>query len=155
MHTEIPDLLDALGDSRSLLREAYADLDEQEFTRRSHPEAPSLQDPLRLAIELELGWCALITHGERAQDTKPSVATSSSITAALQQYASVAAATDALISSLTVFDRRLSVPPTPWTPPGSTWSLRRVIAHLITQTAFQAGQAQTLRTGLAAAASGS
>jgi hypothetical protein len=62
----------------------------------------------------------------------------------LATYEEVAAATDALVGELDL-DRSYPLPQAPWFEPGATWSVRRVLLHIIAETSQHAGHADILR----------
>jgi hypothetical protein len=60
----------------------------------------------------------------------------------------VAATTDALVASLPDLDADHPLPQAPWFAPGAAWSARRVLLHIIAETAQHAGHADILRESL-------
>jgi uncharacterized damage-inducible protein DinB len=66
----------------------------------------------------------------------------------LAEYARVAAATDELVATLPDLDAAYPLPPAPWFPAGATRSVRRVITHIIAETAQHAGHADIIRESL-------
>jgi hypothetical protein len=59
----------------------------------------------------------------------------------LAAYEEVAKRTDALVTSLPTLDTAHALPPAPWFPPGAQWSARRVLLHIVAETAQHAGHA--------------
>ena len=66
----------------------------------------------------------------------------------LDDYAEVAARTDGLVATLPDLDAAHPLPQAPWFPPGEAWSARRVLLHIIAETAQHAGHADIIRESL-------
>jgi hypothetical protein len=66
----------------------------------------------------------------------------------LADYAEVARRTDALVTSLPSLDAGHPLPKAPWFAPGERWSARRVLLHIIAETAQHAGHADIIRESL-------
>jgi hypothetical protein len=66
----------------------------------------------------------------------------------LAEYARTAAVTDELVATLPDLDASYALPPAPWFPAGATRSVRRVITHIIAETAQHSGHADILRESL-------
>ena len=60
-------------------------------------------------------------------------------------YDRVAARTDELVASLPDLDAAHPLPEAPWFEAGARWSVRRVILHVIAETAQHAGHADVIR----------
>lgn len=60
----------------------------------------------------------------------------------------MAAATDALVASLPDLDLAHPLSAAPWFEPGAAWSARRVLLHIIAETAQHAGHADIIRESL-------
>jgi len=52
----------------------------------------------------------------------------------LAEYDAVAKRTDDLVSSLPDLDQSRPLPEAPWFEPGASWTLRRVLMHIIAET---------------------
>lgn len=65
----------------------------------------------------------------------------------LDRYARVAATTDELVATLDL-DQSYPLPTAPWFPPDTQRSVRRVILHIIAETAQHAGHADIVREAL-------
>ena len=66
----------------------------------------------------------------------------------LETYAEVAARTDELVGSLADLNATQPLPAAPWFEPGRSWSARRVLLHVIAETAQHAGHADIIRESL-------
>ena len=66
----------------------------------------------------------------------------------LAEYDRVAALTDRLVTEHADLDAAHPLPEAPWFPPGASWSVRRVLLHVIAETAQHAGHADILRESL-------
>jgi hypothetical protein len=65
----------------------------------------------------------------------------------LAEYERVALHTDELVGTLDL-DRSHPLPEAPWFEPGASWSVRRVLLHVIAETAQHAGHADILRESI-------
>ncbi|RKE20095.1 DinB family protein [Streptomyces sp. TLI_171] len=65
----------------------------------------------------------------------------------LERYRAVAEHTDSLVATLDL-DGEQALPAAPWFEPGASWSVRRVLLHVIAETAQHAGHADILRESL-------
>lgn len=81
------------------------------------------------------------TEGHRMADTE-------TLPALLTTYGEVAARTDELVASLPDLDAARPLPTAPWFEAGATWSARRVLLHIIAETAQHAGHADIIRESL-------
>jgi hypothetical protein len=66
----------------------------------------------------------------------------------LAQYAEVAARTDELVRTLPGLNVSHPLPEAPWFPPGARWTARRVLIHIVAETAQHAGHADIIREAL-------
>ena len=66
----------------------------------------------------------------------------------LADYEEVARRTDELVTSLPDLNSAHPLPKAPWYEPGAEWSARRVILHIIAETAQHAGHADIIREAL-------
>lgn len=65
----------------------------------------------------------------------------------VEDYRAVAAATDALVATADL-DARQPLPRAPWFTPGASWSGRRVLLHIVAETAQHAGHADIIREAI-------
>jgi uncharacterized damage-inducible protein DinB len=80
------------------------------------------------------GWAAEFTM--LPEETLPQL---------LEDYREVAVRTDELVRTLPDLDVSHPLPPAPWFEPGARWTVRRVLLHVIAETAQHAGHADILR----------
>ena len=79
---------------------------------------------------------------------KQRLADGETLAEALAAYADVAARTDALIATLPDLDADHPLPSAPWFQPGTRWSARAVLLHLIAETSQHSGHADIIREAL-------
>nr|WP_225956852.1 DUF664 domain-containing protein [Amycolatopsis lexingtonensis] len=70
------------------------------------------------------------------------------LAAVLARYEDVARRSEDIIASLPDLSVTHPLPDAPWNQPGTTWSARRALLHVITETAQHAGHADILREAL-------
>nr|WP_237330409.1 DinB family protein [Streptomyces sp. BA2] len=71
------------------------------------------------------------------------------IAALLEQYATAARATEGAVAAFADLERNVPLPRTPWSPPETIyWPARRILLHLIRETAQHAGHADIIREAL-------
>jgi len=66
----------------------------------------------------------------------------------LEDYAAAARQTDELLASLPDLDAAQPLPEAPWYEPGASWSVRRVLLHVIAETSQHAGHADIIREAI-------
>lgn len=66
----------------------------------------------------------------------------------LSAYAEVAARSERIILAVPDLSATHPLPEAPWNEPGAEWSVRRVLTHVVTETAQHAGHADILRETL-------
>ena len=67
------------------------------------------------------------------------------VAALLERYEETARATDELIMTLRSLDVSHPLPDAPWYERGASWSARRVLLHILAETAQHAGHADIIR----------
>jgi hypothetical protein len=70
------------------------------------------------------------------------------LAAVVARYEEMSRRTDELVTALPSLDTSQPLPDAPWFPPGTTWSARRVLMHILAETAQHAGHADIIREAL-------
>jgi hypothetical protein len=156
---ERADLLESLGKARYFLKFTAQNLtDEQAATHPTVSEL-SIGGVIKHVGETELQWARFITEGPAAvappegQDGFETWANAfrmlpgETLTSIVARYDEIAAQTDELVRTWDL-DAAHELPPAPWFQPGARWSARRVITHIIAETAQHAGHADILRESI-------
>jgi uncharacterized damage-inducible protein DinB len=156
---ERADLLDSLARHRWFLRYTVRDVTDEQAAERTTVSALSLGGLIKHVAATELAWADFIVDGPAAISGADPEAmrkwaddfrllAGETLASVLADYERVAADTDRLISTLPDLDQARPLPQAPWFKKGATWSARRVILHIIAETAQHAGHADILRESL-------
>jgi hypothetical protein len=150
---EQADLVQTLGKHRGFLRQTLAGMTDEQIRLTPTASALSLGSIVKHVTATERMWAAFIGAGAdafagvgpetyQAEWTLGPDDTAASLLAA---HAEVAAATDELVATLPDLDADHALPEAPWFEPGARWSARRVLVHLVAETAQHAGHADIIR----------
>jgi hypothetical protein len=163
---ERADLLEALAAHRGFLRHTVEGITDEQARQRTTISELTLGGLIKHVAATEAGWAQFMS-GEAAHESRPEVDWSDpdpeivqayrdgfvllpdeSLAEVLAEYHRVAARTDELVATLPDLDAAYPLPPAPWFPAGATRSVRRVITHIIAETAQHAGHADIIRESL-------
>jgi uncharacterized damage-inducible protein DinB len=150
------DFVDTLNKHRNLLVRTVRGLSEEQIRLRPTASALCLGGVLKHVTLAEQNWSRFITHGASAMGggDATSVAHHASTfdmnddetrAALLERYDDTARSTDQLILTLPSLDVAHPLPDAPWFEQGASWSARRVLLHIIAETAQHAGHADIIR----------
>jgi hypothetical protein len=159
---ERADLLAMLAKHRHLLRFTTRDLTDEQAGLRTTASALCLGGLIKHVATIERQWVAFIVDGPSAMGdpstmSEAQIAEWSSqfqmlpgetLAGVLAAYDEVASRTDELVVSLPDLDASQPLPSAPWFEPGASWSARRVLMHIIAETAQHAGHADIIRESL-------
>lgn len=156
---ERADLLAALGQVRHFLRFTVRDLDDAQVRLRTTASELCLGGVLKHVTEVERAWTRFIVEGTSAMSFEGEAAAErhrrgfdmtddETLDGLLDAYREVAESTDQLVTTLPDLDRSHPLPPAPWFPPGTAWSARRALLHVVAETAQHAGHADIIRESL-------
>jgi uncharacterized damage-inducible protein DinB len=157
---ERADLAQALAKQRFFLRHTARDLTDEQAAERTTASALSVGGLIKHVAATESQWARFIVEGPvvMAADWQDDDAVRAyldgfrllpgeTLAGLLAQYDEVAVRTDELIATADL-DSSQPLPPTPWFEPGAVWSARRVLLHVIAETAQHAGHADIIRESL-------
>jgi hypothetical protein len=156
---ERADLLEALAKHRYFLRYTVRDLTDDQAAQRPTASELCLGGLIKHVTLTERQWVSFIIDGPsamgaRGQDTPVdwaggfSMLEGETLAGLLGQYDQVAGRTDGLVATLPDLDVSHPLPQAPWFEPGARWSARRVVLHVIAETAQHAGHADIIRESL-------
>jgi uncharacterized damage-inducible protein DinB len=159
---ERADLLDALRKHRQFLTLTVRDLDDEQVGRRTTASELCLGGLIKHVTSVERGWADFIVEGTSALPDFTSLTEEDlarradefrmlpgdTLAGVLAEYAKVAGRTDELVATLPDLDVSHLLPKAPWTQPGTRMSARRVLLHVIAETAQHAGHADIIRESL-------
>lgn len=149
------DLLETLAKHRGFLRQTIAGLSDEQIATRSTVSALCLGGILKHVAAVEATWQEFMVVGAPAfADSMPEaheamwrVEPGDTAESLLAAHAAVAERTDALVAELDL-DVAHPLPVAPWFEPGASWSVRRVVLHVIAETAQHAGHADIIREAI-------
>jgi uncharacterized damage-inducible protein DinB len=160
---ERADLLESLSKQRFFLKFTTKDMSEEQLRRRSTVSELSLGALIKHVTDMERGWVDFIIDGPSAigdftDDLTPEqkaawsdsfqLADDTTLADLIAEYDRVARRTDELIASLPDLGAMQPLPTAPWFQPGAQWSARRVLVHLVGETAQHAGHADIIREAI-------
>ncbi|MGW1391099.1 DinB family protein [Streptomyces nigra] len=159
---ERADLLETLAKHRHFLRFTTRDLTDEQAGTRSTASALCLGGLIKHVTSVERAWAAFIVEGasampdfsamteadfaKRADEFK--MLPGETLAGVLAEYEEVARRTDELVAKLPDLNASHPLPRAPWFDGDARWSARRVLLHIIAETAQHAGHADIIRESL-------
>jgi hypothetical protein len=156
---ERADLLETLAKHRSFLRQTVQGLTDEQATQRTTASELCLGGVIKHVAITEQDWVDFIIQGPVAFGSPDQAAMAAhaagfrllageTLVDVLDRYEEVARRTDDLVTSLPSLSASQPLPDAPWFEPGARWSARRVLLHIIAETAQHAGHADIIRESL-------
>jgi Protein of unknown function (DUF664). len=159
---ERADLLALLAKHRHFLRHTTRGLTDEQARRRTTVSELCLGGLIKHVAATERQWVDFILHGPSAMKnfsdmTQEDFAARAdefrllpgeTLAGVLEDYAATARRTDEVVAALPDLNVAHPLPEAPWFPPGERWSARRVLIHIIAETAQHAGHADIIRESL-------
>ena len=159
---ERADLLAALAHQRHFLRFTTRGLTDDQARQATTVSELCLGGLIKHVQAVEEGWVNFILDGPKAMGDFSSMTEDDwarrkaefrllpgeTLEGVLAGYEEVARRTDELVASLPDLNAAHPLPKAPWYEPGAQWSARRVILHIIAETAQHAGHADIIREAL-------
>jgi uncharacterized damage-inducible protein DinB len=152
--TEAATLLETLAQHRSFLRQTVRDLNDEQAARRTTVSALCLGGLIKHVAHVERGWIDFIVHGtdEMADGSgwadEFRLLEGETLEGVLEEYDAIARRTEEIVASVPDLDASHELPKAPWFEPGAHWSARRVLLHIMAETAQHAGHADIIRESL-------
>jgi Protein of unknown function (DUF664) len=157
---ERADLAETLAKHRGFLRFTTRDLSDEQAAQRTTVSELCLGGIIKHVTGAERRWAAFIVDGPSAMGKwdEPDrmqewlngfkMLPGETLAGLLDDYAAVAKATDELLATLPDLDASQPLPEAPWHQPGSRWTARHVLLHIIAETSQHAGHADIIREAL-------
>jgi hypothetical protein len=159
---ERADLLEMLAKHRHFLRFTTRDLTDEQAGLRTTVSELCLGGLIKHVTAAERNWAAFIVDGpsvmgdftamteadwaRRADDFR--MLPGETLAGVLADYAEVARRTDELVATLPDLGATQPLPKAPWFQAETEWSARRVLMHIMAETAQHAGHADIIRESL-------
>jgi hypothetical protein len=152
---ERSDLLQTLHAHRGFLHQTVRGLTDAQAALRPTASGLCLGGIIKHVTLMEEGWVNFIVEGPDAIGMADEAAHEAhqsgfemggaSVADLVARYEDVARHTDELVSFLPSLDDAHPLPDAPWFESGARWSARRVLLHVIAETAQHAGHADIIR----------
>jgi uncharacterized damage-inducible protein DinB len=153
---ERQDLLQTLDKHRGFLRYTVRNITDAQANQRTTISALTLAALIKHVANVEEGWTRFIVEGPAAMGAASAedwenawkVLPEETLAVLLRRYEEVARRTADLVRELPSLDADQPLPAAPWFEPGARWSARRVLLHILAETAQHAGHADIIREAL-------
>jgi uncharacterized damage-inducible protein DinB len=155
---ERADLLDTLAKHRGFLTQTVRGITDEQAAQRTTVSALCLGGLVKHVTRMEERWVGFIQDGPAAMAMSPAsyeahtasfhMEPGETLASIVAHYEEVSGRTDELVTALPSLDASHPLPDAPWFPPGTTWSARRVLMHIVAETAQHAGHADIIREAL-------
>ena len=159
---ERTDLLDVLRQARFFLRHTARGLTDDQARQRTTASDLTIGGLVKHVAAMERSWIDFVLEGAEAMppmDGQDEAAAreyedqlrllpGETLAGVLADYDEVARRTEEVVAALPSLDASRALPQAPWFEPGARWSARRVLLHLVAETAQHSGHADIVRESL-------
>jgi uncharacterized damage-inducible protein DinB len=143
---ERSDLIETLDAHRDFLRYTVRDLSDEQARTRTTVSELCLAGLIKHVAAVERNWAEFIVRGPSSSDgpSEDEIAShqttfqpteDETLQSLLDRYSIVANETDELVQSIPSLDDSQPLPSAPWFEPGSRWTARRTVLHILAETA--------------------
>ncbi|MGC9439019.1 DinB family protein [Streptomyces sp. WG5] len=159
---ERADLLEMLAHQRHFLRFTTRDLTDEQAGLRTTASELCLGGLIKHVSSVERSWADFIVNGPSAMGDFTAMTEADwaqradefrllpgeTLAGVLADYAEAARRTDELVATLPDLGATQPLPKAPWFEADRQWSARRVLMHIVAETAQHAGHADIIRESL-------
>ncbi|WP_410812059.1 DinB family protein [Micromonospora sp. 067-2] len=151
---ERADLLQTLRRHRGFLLQTVDGLSDEQAATRSTVSELCLGGLVKHVAGTEERWIRFAVGGAEAMQREDvdwtgqfQMASGETLAGLVERFQQVADQTDELVVTLDL-DAAHPLPQAPWFEPGASWTVRRVLLHVIAETSQHAGHADILREAI-------
>jgi uncharacterized damage-inducible protein DinB len=159
---ERADLLAMLAKHRHFIRFTTRDLSDEQAGQRTTASELCLGGLIKHVTLVERNWANFLVQGASAMGDASAMTgedwaawgeqftllPGETLLGVLDAYAEAGQRTDELVRTLPDLNAAQPLPSAPWFEAGARWSARRVLLHIITETAQHSGHADIIRESL-------
>jgi uncharacterized damage-inducible protein DinB len=159
---ERSDQLEMLAKQRNFLRYTTQGLTDEQAQARVTVSELTLGGLVKHVADVERSWVAFIIEGPSTMNNASDMTEEDwarrrdefrlldgeTLAGVLADYEATAAATDDLVRTLPDLGATQPLPSAPWFPSQRRWSARRVLLHIIAETAQHCGHADIIRESI-------
>lgn len=152
---ERADLLETLAKHRFFLRYTAQGLTDEQARQRTTASELTIGGLIKHVAAVERGWARFVRGGaEEMESVHPDwengfrLLPEETLEGVLADYEEAALETDTLVATVPDLSAAWPLPEAPWFEPGKSWSVRRVVVHLIAEISQHAGHADIIRESL-------
>lgn len=151
---ERTDLLQTLRKHRGFLLQTVDGLTDEQAASRPTVSGLCLGGLIKHVTNVERRWTLFAVGGAEAMEREEidwvgqfQMLPGETLAVLVERFQEVAAETDELVATLDL-DAAHPLPQAPWFEQGASWTVRRVLLHLIAETSQHAGHADILRESI-------
>ncbi|RKT53906.1 DinB family protein [Saccharothrix australiensis] len=152
--TEQADLLATLANHRRFLRFTAEGLTDEQASATPTASALCVGGLIKHVRDVEEGWIRFAVGGAELMESVEGdwengfrMVPGETLSGLLAAYEETARKTEEIVAGLDM-DTAHPLPVAPWFEPGASWTVRRVLLHLIAETSQHAGHADIIRETL-------
>jgi hypothetical protein len=152
---ERTDLLETLAKHRYFLRFTAQGLTDEQARLRTTASELTIGGLIKHVAATERGWARFIRGGAEEMESVQAdwengfrLLPHETLDGVLADYEDAALETDSLVATVPDLSHSHPLPLAPWFEPGKSWSVRRVIVHLIAEISQHAGHADIIRESI-------